>query len=663
MLGTYAADSDLPENMAMNQDSGDELLCFGMAPTILGTENNDVLQGTKGADVIMGLRGNDQIYGNDGDDLLCGGPGIDRISGGQGQDFIFGGRGSDFISGDDGDDKLWGGTGWDFLMGGDGDDRVVGAKGNDNLSGNSGKDNLDGQEGNDVLDGIPDDEDPVIGDIFVTVSDIRPDPGDDIEISGAIDGADEDDDVHIAIREPNGGSFGDADTQVDDDGDFSEVIEISEPADDGIYQIEVEFGSEDPAFAYFLIDDEADEAPTETDADVYEPGDTVEIVGEVEDPETGIDEVSIAVLTPEGEDLGDDDIELDSDEFSLEVDLDSSAHAGVYAVIVEYDDEEVGWAIFEVEEGGGSGGSGDITATITDTTLAPGDEVEITGSIDEDDLELGIEVILAVEGPDGDEIDEYGDVVEPESNGEFEFNFDLETDADTGSYAVTLSYELLDDKELAFTVSSSSGGGSGGSGSGSDSGLTARLSKTSVLAGETITVSGVVPEITSEEQVGIVILKPNGAFLGVSAFPEPKPDKSYSATLRVPLTADEGEDYEVVVGYDNNEVRLGFDITGKSSGGAGSTLTVKADKTTYAAGSTVILSGEIEEGELVPGNQIVLRVYNPNNEPYRIDPISPESGGSYSYALVVGGPLGVPGEWNVTVSYRGSSAETTFELS
>jgi hypothetical protein len=644
----------------MNRNTDDEFLCFGNVPTILGTDKDDILRGTKGDDVIMGLEGIDLIYGNDGDDFLCGGPGTDKISGGHGMDSIFGGRGSDFISGGEGNDKVWGGTGWDFILGGDGDDRVVGAKGNDNLSGNAGNDELDGQEGDDILDGIPDDKEPSVGEIFVTVSDTRPDAGDEIEISGAIDGADKGDDVDITVREPDGGSIGNADTQVDDDGEFSEIFEISEPADDGIYEIEVEYGAEDPAFAYFLIDEEQDDADVITDEDVYEPGDDVEIVGEVLDPVTGEEEVEIMVLDPEGNDIGPGTTDLDNtDEFEDEITLDDDAVPGVYAVIVEYDGVEVGYAIFEVDDDAGSGSSGDITASMTDTTLAPGNEVEIVGSIDEDDLEGGAEVILVVEDPSGDAVDDYGDAVEPDLDGEFAFSFDLESDADTGIYTVVLSYEVLDDKELTFTVSTQSGGGSGGSGS--DSGLTARLSKTSLLAGETITVTGVVPESISNVQVGIVILRPDGTFLGVSAFPQPEPDKSYSAALRVPSSADEGKDYEVVVGYDNREVRLDFDITGKG-GGTGSAVTVKTDNSTYAAGSTVILSGEIEDSELVPGRQIVLRVYNPDNEPYRIDPITPESDGSYSYALVVGGPLGVRGEWNLKITYGESNAETTFEL-
>jgi predicted secreted protein with PEFG-CTERM motif len=502
---------------------------------------------------------------------------------------------------------------------------------------------------------------------LVEVSDTNPDPGDNITISGFIDGADEDEDVDITISEPGGGSAGNADTQVDADEEFSEEFEIPDPADDGIYEIEVEFGSEDSTFAYFLIDEEDDEAPTESDTDVYEPGDTVEITGEIEDPDPGVDEVTIRVLDPEGDDLG-DDIEHDNGDFSLDVELDDSAHAGVYAIMVEYDGDEVGWAIFEVEDGsGGGGGSGEIAATITDATLAPGDEVEITGSIDEDDVEVGEEVFLVVEDPDGDELNISNDSVDPDSNGDFDFTFELDDDAELGTYDVTLSYMDFDDETLTFTVSTSSSGGSGGSGgsagsSGSDGGLTAKLSKSSYLAGEELVVSGVVPSISSEEDGVSITISTPANFPIATRFPEPESSRSYSASVFLPQSLEEDEDYRVVVNYDDREVELSFDITGKATGGTGGPITVKTDKTSYSVGSTVVISGEVSDALLVDGQQITLQVFNPADAAYRFDPVTPEDDGTFSYSMPVGGPLGVSGEWEVKVTYGGQVAETTFDL-
>jgi hypothetical protein len=497
---------------------------------------------------------------------------------------------------------------------------------------------------------------------IVEVSDTRPDPGDDITISGFINNADEDDPVDIRVTEPDGGSDT-FETKVDDNEEFSENYEIPDPTDDGIYEVEVEFGSEDNTYAYFLIDEEDDDVEVVTDEDTYEPGQDVDISGEVTDPTLGEDEVQIRVLDPEGNDIGPSGaVDIDTnDEFEETIELDNDAHPGVYAVIVEYDNEDAGWFIFEVIE---DSGSSVITATVTDTTLAPGDEVEITGSIDEDDVEVGEEVILTVEDPDGDALDLTGDSEEPNSDGEFEFTFDLDDDAETGVYDVTLEYTGYDDKALTFTVSTTSGGGSGGSGgsSGSDGGLTAKLSKSSFLAGEELTVSGVVPRISGDEDgVSITVSNPSN-FPIATKFPEPETSRSYSASFFLPQSLAEDEDYRVVVNYDGNEVELSFDITGKVTGGTGGPISVQTDKESYTAGSTVRITGEIADALIVEGRQVALQVFNPADAAYRFDPIVPEDDGTFSYSMPIGGPLGVTGEWEVKVTYNGQVAETTFDL-
>jgi Ca2+-binding RTX toxin-like protein len=493
-------------------------------------------------------------------------------------------------------------------------------------------------------------------DNVVEIDDITPDPGDEITISGVIDGAEEDEDVDITIREPGNGGTDNADTQIDDDGEFSESYEIPDPTDDGIYEVEVEFGSEDPMFAYFLIDEDNDDVPTETDEDTYETGQEVEISGEVLDPMTGEEEVDIKVLDPESNDIGPGSVDLDSnDEFDVSIELHNDAHPGVYAVIVEYDGIEAGWAVFEVVEGSGGSGESEITASLADATLSPGDEVVITGSIDETDVDLD-EVTLIVEDPDNAEIE--NDSVRPDTYGGFEFRFDQDDDAETGTYEIVLEYVGYDDKTLTFTVSTSSNGGR--SSDGGSSGFTARLSKTFVLAGELLTVRGVVEEIVVDEPVNIVILGPDGRFTGVSSFPEPTSDKSYSTLLSLPISLPEVDGYSVIVSYDGNDIEVHFDVIGKAS--SGEVITLRTDRSTYSAGPTIRIMGEIADNEVKPGQQVLLQIFNPDDAPYRFDPITPESDGSYSYSLIVGGPLGVNGEWYVKATYGKAVAETTFQL-
>src|SRR5438552_4455538 len=96
---------------------------------IIGTSNNDVLNGTNGADCIVGLGGQDTINGNNGNDIIFGGDGDDIIDGGNGNDQIFGGTGQDRLSGGDGNDQLFGDDGDDTLSGDNGDDRLSGGQG------------------------------------------------------------------------------------------------------------------------------------------------------------------------------------------------------------------------------------------------------------------------------------------------------------------------------------------------------------------------------------------------------------------------------------------------------------------------------------------------------------------------------------------------------
>ena len=88
-------------------------LCFGLAPTKVGTAKADVINGTWGNDVISGLGGNDTIDGKGGDDVICGGSGADLVKGGPGRDRLRGDGGADTVIGGDQGDRALGGAGTD----------------------------------------------------------------------------------------------------------------------------------------------------------------------------------------------------------------------------------------------------------------------------------------------------------------------------------------------------------------------------------------------------------------------------------------------------------------------------------------------------------------------------------------------------------------------
>ena len=125
---------------------------------ILGTLENDFLDGLGGDDSIHSGAGNDTVFGGEGNDEILGGIGDDAIAGGHGNDLIEGGDGSDTIQGDAGDDTIEGGADADLIDGGYGNDFINGNGGNDTLNGEAGNDTLIGSADTDIIDGGNDDD-------------------------------------------------------------------------------------------------------------------------------------------------------------------------------------------------------------------------------------------------------------------------------------------------------------------------------------------------------------------------------------------------------------------------------------------------------------------------------------------------------------------------
>ncbi len=71
-----------------------------------GTDDNDVLNGSKGADSIDGGAGADIINSGAGDDVIFGGEGDDKLNAGAGDDILYGGVGNDVLNGGGGSDRF-----------------------------------------------------------------------------------------------------------------------------------------------------------------------------------------------------------------------------------------------------------------------------------------------------------------------------------------------------------------------------------------------------------------------------------------------------------------------------------------------------------------------------------------------------------------------------
>jgi Ca2+-binding RTX toxin-like protein len=143
----FVAVSDAP----LSEEDLEALLDEIGISRIVGSDGNDVIEGTNDDDQIIGLEGNDRLFGGKGDDVIEASDGNDRADGGKGDDAIFGEDGNDRLFGGKGEDEIDGGDGNDWLFGGDDDDLLDGGEGNDSLNGGDGYDTLLGGGGNDTL--------------------------------------------------------------------------------------------------------------------------------------------------------------------------------------------------------------------------------------------------------------------------------------------------------------------------------------------------------------------------------------------------------------------------------------------------------------------------------------------------------------------------------
>ncbi len=121
--------------------------------TLVGTNGDDLLVGSKGEDDINGRGGDDEIFARDGDDNVRGGFGDDRIVAAGGDDDVYGSAGRDTIGGGDGNDTLMGEGGRDSLNGGNDSDEIFGGRNDDLLQGQRGGDWLYGDAGDDRIVG------------------------------------------------------------------------------------------------------------------------------------------------------------------------------------------------------------------------------------------------------------------------------------------------------------------------------------------------------------------------------------------------------------------------------------------------------------------------------------------------------------------------------
>ena len=122
-------------------------------PADVPGSGNDYLMGSAEDDMLNGRMGDDLVLGEAGDDVMRGSWGDDRMSGGEGDDIMAGGHGDDLVAGGEGDNVLSGGFGDDIMVSGDGEDVLNGNRGEDVLVAGDGDDILRGGSNDDILQG------------------------------------------------------------------------------------------------------------------------------------------------------------------------------------------------------------------------------------------------------------------------------------------------------------------------------------------------------------------------------------------------------------------------------------------------------------------------------------------------------------------------------
>lgn len=509
--------------------------------------------------------------------------------------------------------------------------------------------------------------------------------GDDVSIVGLVDDIIDNEEVIIRVAEP-----GDSGSEVESDepnssGNFNYNFDVPNSPEEGVYTVEAEYDGES-AYTYFKVDGEEDTifVALDNDDSIYEPGDDVLITGQVDEDDNGEPDVVITVLDPTNDEIVDEEeVELDGDEFEYEFTLDNDAPHGRYAVIVTYEfQDQEGSALFELEDdGSGSNDNddntgedsvtedsdGNLSAEIDEAVYEQGESVQIMGEINNYDSADNEDLSITIFNPDDESIDveDNLDVDEDGSDGTFEFEHDIDDNAEEGLYTIEIAYDS-DEVELVFEVIE--GSGSNDDDDDSDSDITVRLNKGSYLAGDSITVTGTVADVADPEdgeRVSIFMHEPRGQVIlesGSSKFVTPTEDGDYSATILIPSDLEVDEDYFVHVGYLGASAEASFDITGVSSNPSGE-ISVETDEDEYTAGSTVEISGEVPDALLSDGDEpILIKVSKPDGNPCRIDQAEVSSSGSFSYSMVIGGTCNVDGEYEVEVSYNGEESDTTFEL-
>jgi predicted secreted protein with PEFG-CTERM motif len=409
----------------------------------------------------------------------------------------------------------------------------------------------------------------------------------------------------------------------------------------------------------------------------YEEDEEVAIEGVIEDV---VDNEQVIISIGEPGDSTPDEVQSDepssNGNFDYLYEIPSSPEEGVYTVEVEYDDE-FAYTYFIVDED-------DDTITIElidheDGIFEAGDEVEIAGSVDQDDLGEEDNVQITVLDPFNEPVvdDEDAELGDGDlSNDEFEFSFDLDNDAPHGRYAVIVTYDVENQEgstlfEIEDTEEDDDDSSSADGDSDSDGDLSAEILEATYAPGDTVTVEGEIDDYDETDNIDleIVIEDPDGEEIDSDdSVNVDEDDGTFSYDYDLEDDAEEGS-YAVTIAYDDLEVELEFEVEEEGSGGGtgSSDITIRLNKGSFLAGETMTVSGTVEDvADPDDGEQVSVFAYRPTGQVILAAGsskyVTPSSNGAYSATIVLPSNLEADEDYKVVASYLGDQAEVSFDI-
>jgi hypothetical protein len=354
------------------------------------------------------------------------------------------------------------------------------------------------------------------------------------------------------------------------------------------------------------------------DADVsetYDPGDSVIIVGRIDDLVENED-VIIKIMDPSGSVKKTQSIEPNQDGFFDYVyDIPSTATDGVWQVEAEYSGDKM-YVYFIVDDDADAIAVG---LDNIDSIYEAGDEVAISGLVDKPaDSEENVKITVL--DPTNDAI---VDEQEVQLDGdEFEFSFELDNDAHIGRYAVIVTYDVNDQEGSAlFEIRENDQGSScTGGDNDSDGDLFAGLGADKYAPGDTVCLTGSIDNFDSgdNEDLTIVVEDPDGEEVDDYGDGDASilSNGDFEFVFGLHDDAPEGT-YSIIISYSNDEIALTFEVN--EDGGGSNRRFVQLHDDSEGNGKGWNPSGTffaISEPNVSANSIIDFTINNPENNPY-----------------------------------------------